>query len=108
MDLTDSSFQRFIDIIYEAAEHPERWRRVYEELQLALEVKSIHMLGIDKQHGTLSYSDGANMPVEGELAYIQKYRFMDPRWSAILDKDVGQWTHCQDVVTEHEVATNPF
>jgi DNA-binding CsgD family transcriptional regulator len=108
MDLSDSSFQRFIDIIYEAAEHPERWRRVYEELQLALDVKSIHMLGVDKQHGTLSYSDGANMPVEGELAYIQKYRFMDPRWSAILAKDVGQWTHCQDVVTEHEVATNPF
>lgn len=108
MDFSDASFQRFIDLIYDAAEHPGRWRRVYDELQPALDVKSIHMLAIDRHHGTLSYSDGANMPVEGELAYIQKYRFMDPRWSAIVEKDVGQWTHCQDVVTEEEVATNPF
>jgi DNA-binding CsgD family transcriptional regulator len=108
MDFSESSFQRFIHLIYDAAEHPGRWRRVYDELQAALDVKSIHMLGVDRRHGTLSYSDGANMPVEGELAYIQKYRFMDPRWSAILQKDVGQWTHCQDVVTEQEVATSPF
>jgi hypothetical protein len=33
-------------------------------------VKSIHMLAVDKRHGTLSYSDGANMPVQGERAYI--------------------------------------
>jgi DNA-binding CsgD family transcriptional regulator len=108
MDLSETSFHRFIDLVYQAVEHPEHWRRVYDELQLALDVKSIHMLAIDKQHGTLSYSDGANMPIEGELAYIQKYRHMDPRWSAILEKDVGLWTHCQDVVSDRQVATNPF
>jgi DNA-binding CsgD family transcriptional regulator len=108
MDLSEQSFQRFIDLIYEAAEKPEQWRRVYEELQVALDVKSIHMLAVDKRHGTLSYSDGANMPVQGELAYMQHYRFIDPRLPVILQRPMGEWTHCHEIVSEEEVATHPF
>jgi DNA-binding CsgD family transcriptional regulator len=108
MNLSEQSFNRFIDLTYEAAEKPERWRHLYEELQLALGVKSIHMLALDKRHGTLSYSDGANMPVQGELAYMQHYRFMDPRWPIVLQKEVGQWTHCHEVLDEQLVATHPF
>ena len=33
-------------------------------LQQALDVQSVHVLALDMQHGTLSYSDGANMPIE--------------------------------------------
>jgi len=108
MELSEQSFQRFLDLIYEAAEKPERWRYLYEELQLALGVKSIHMLAIDKRHGTLSYSDGANMPVQGELAYMQHYRFIDPRVPVILQRPLGEWTHCHEIVSEDEVARHPF
>jgi DNA-binding CsgD family transcriptional regulator len=108
MDLSEQSYQRFIDLIYDAAEKPERWRTLYEELQAALDVKSIHMLAVDKRHGTLSYSDGANMPVQGELAYMQHYRFIDPRLPVILERPLGEWTHCHEIVSEEEVARHPF
>lgn len=108
MDLSETSFQRFIDLIYEAAERPGQWRPLYEALQEALGVKSIHMLAIDKRHGTLSYSDGANMPVQGELAYMQHYRFMDPRLPVILQRPLGEWTHCHEILSEEEVARHPF
>lgn len=108
MDLSEQSYQRFIDLIYEAAEKPAGWRPLYEELQLALDVKSIHMLAVDKRHGTLSYSDGANMPVQGELAYMQHYRFIDPRLPVILERPLGEWTHCHEILTEEEVARHPF
>jgi DNA-binding CsgD family transcriptional regulator len=108
MDLSEQSFLHFLDLTYEAAEQPAKWRRLYEELQPALGVLSIHMLGIDKRHGTLSYSDGANMPVQGELAYMQHYRHIDPRWPVILQREVAEWTQCHDVLDEQVVATHPF
>jgi DNA-binding CsgD family transcriptional regulator/PAS domain-containing protein len=108
MDLSEQSHLRFIDLIYEAAEKPDRWRHLYEELQVALGVKSIHMLALDKRHGTLSYSDGANMPVQGELAYMQHYRFIDPRLPIILQQPIGEWMHCHDHIGEDVVATHPF
>ncbi|HYD76314.1 helix-turn-helix transcriptional regulator [Ramlibacter sp.] len=108
MDVSEPSFHRFIDLVYEAAENPAHWRRFYDALQQALGVQSIHVLGTDKRHGTLSYSDGANMPVEGELAYLQHYRFMDPRVPAILQRDAGEWTHCHEILDEGEVARHPF
>ena len=66
------------------------------------------MLAVDKRHGTLSYSDGANMPVQGELAYMQHYRFIDPRLPVILERPLGEWTHCHEIVSEEEVARHPF
>jgi len=108
MDLSEQSFHRFIDLVYAAAEKPERWRAFYEELQVALGVKSIHMLALDKRHGTLSYSDGANMPVQGELAYMQHYRFIDPRLPVLLEQPLGRWIHCHEFVGEDVVAEHPF
>ena len=108
MDLSEQSFHRFIDLVYEAAEKPERWRSLYEQLQEAIGVKSIHMLALDKRHGTLSYSDGANLPVQGELAYMQHYRFIDPRMPVILERPLGQWTHCHEFLDDKFVAAHPF
>lgn len=98
----------FIDLVYQAAEDPSKWKRFYEELQQAIDVQSIHMLATDHRHGTLSYSDGANMPVEGELAYMQHYRYIDPRVPVILQRPPGEWTHCHEVVPQEEVARHPF
>lgn len=108
MDLSEQSFHRFIDLTYEAAEKPERWRHLYEALREALGVLSIHMLALDKRHGTLSYSDGANLPVQGELAYMQHYRFIDPRLPVILQRPLGEWTHCHEILSEADVARHPF
>jgi DNA-binding CsgD family transcriptional regulator len=108
MDLSESSLHRLLDLIYDAAEHPTRWHGVYEAMRSALGVKSIHVLGIDRRHGTLSYSDGANLPVEGELAYMQRYRLDDPRLPMILGKPVGEWTHCHEEVPQEMVDTLPL
>jgi DNA-binding CsgD family transcriptional regulator len=93
MDLSEESLHRLIECTYDAVEHPDRWHHLYDELQQAVGVKSVHVLALDKRHGTLSYSDGANLPVEGELAYLQRYRFIDPRLPAVWSGPVGAWTH---------------
>lgn len=108
MDLSEQSFERFIELTYQAAEQPGHWRTLYEELRRALGVMSIHILGIDKRHGTLSYSDGANLPVQGELAYMQRYRHLDPRFPIVMERPLGAWTHCHEVVGEAEVARSPL
>ncbi|KQT10381.1 helix-turn-helix transcriptional regulator [Ramlibacter sp. Leaf400] len=108
MDLSDQSFHHLIGLVYDAVENPQHWRRVYEQLQQAIGVKSVHMLALDKRHGTLSYSDGANLPVQGELAYMQHYRTLDPRLPVILERGPGDWTHCHEILDESVVATHPF
>ena len=108
MDLSEQSFHRLLDLIYEAAEFPARWRTVYEQLQHALGVKSIHMLALDKRHGTLSYSDGANLPVEGELAYMQRYRFVDPRLPMLMERPTGAWLHCPEDLPPDMVEQHPL
>lgn len=108
MDLSDHSFELLVTLGYEAMESPSGWRRFYEALTAAIGAKSIHMLGIDKRHGTLSYSDGANLPVQGELAYMQRYRFIDPRLEIILQRPVYEWLHCHEVLDEDFVAKHPF
>lgn len=108
MDLSDQSFERLVNRLYEALEAPNQWRILYEELSIAIGAKSIHVLGMDKRHGALSYSDGANLPVQGELAYMQKYRFVDPRMAIILQRPVQEWIHCHELLDEEFVANSPF
>lgn len=107
MDLSEQSFLHFIDLIYRAAEHPQQWRQLYEELTLAAGVRSIHMLAVDKRLGTLSYSEGANLPVEGELAYMHHYRLIDPRLPMMDSLQEGEWLHCPQQLGEELVATHP-
>lgn len=108
MDLSEQSLHAFIDLVYQAVEHPEQWRSFYERLQQAIGVTSIHMLAMDKRHGTMSYSDGANLPVTGELAYMQQYRFIDPRMPLLMAKPLLGWTHCHQELDEAFVARDPF
>lgn len=107
MDLSEQSFHRLLECIYEAAERPDHWRTLYAQLGEALGSKSVHVFAIDHRHGTLSYSDGANLPVEGELAYMQHYRLIDPRLALVMGKPVGAWTHCHQELPDEVVATHP-
>ncbi|HEY8605651.1 MAG TPA: helix-turn-helix transcriptional regulator [Noviherbaspirillum sp.] len=108
MDLSDRSFEHLIGLIYETLESPERWHALYEALAAATDTKSIHVLGLDKRHGTLSYSDGANLPVQGELAYMQHYRFSDPRLAMILERPLFGWVHCHELLDDDYVANSPI
>ena len=107
MDLSEQSHHHLLDLVYDAAEHPERWQTAYEQIRLAVGAKSIHVLGIDKRHGTLSYSDGANLPVEGELQYMQRYRLTDPRLPMMAAKPPGSWWHCHEELPQALVDTLP-
>jgi DNA-binding CsgD family transcriptional regulator len=107
MDLSESTYLHFVERIFEAAESPERWRALYEDLTLALGARSLHMLGIDKRLGTLSYSDGANLPVEGELAYMHRYRLIDPRTPIWERAAEGEWLHFPRMLPAGVAATHP-
>jgi len=108
MELTDDAFQRLLGMIYEAVEDPRRWRAFYEALCPVVGVTSVHMLALDNRNGTLSYSEGANLPVQGELAYMQKYHALDPRVPLIRERAVHAWTHCHQELDESFVARDPF
>src|SRR5262245_61931488 len=51
MDLSEQAYGRFVDLIYEAAEHPARWGNLYQELQAGLGVRSVHMLSCSRGAG---------------------------------------------------------
>lgn len=108
MNLSDSSFHHLLDLIYEAAEQPSRWSALYSELCEAVGSTSIHMLAVDKRHRALSYSDGANLPVQGELAYMHQYHALDPRMPIILARPVHAWLHCHQELDEGFVAQDRF
>lgn len=108
MNLSDSSFLRLLDQVYEAAEEPSRWNNLYGDLCEAVGATSIHMLAVDKRHRALSYSDGANLPVQGELAYMHQYHAIDPRLPMILARPVHAWIHCHEELDEAFVAQDRF
>jgi DNA-binding CsgD family transcriptional regulator len=108
VDLSVERYDSVIHLLYEAVAYPAAWANFFNALGDALEASSIHMLAIDKQHGTLSYSDGFNLPTDGELGYIQKYGKIDPRMAAVQAKEVGQWLHCHEMFDDEFVSRDPF
>lgn len=108
MDLSAERYDSIVHLLYEAVVQPAAWASFFTSLGDAVDANSIHMLAVDKQHGALSYSDGFNLPTDGELAYIQKYGKIDPRTALALQKEVGEWLHCHEVFNEEFVARDPF
>ncbi len=108
MDVSEPSYVHFVERIYEAAERPERWRPLYDDLKVAIGARSIHVLGVDKRNGSLSYSDGANLPVEGELAYMHHYRLIDPRTRICDRAGEGEWLHFPRMLPQETAATHPI
>lgn len=108
MNLSQDAFNSLIDTLYQTLEDYSVWNRFYDDIATVLDVHIVHMLGIDKAHGALSYSDGTNMPAHGELSYIQNYHFSDPRVPIVLGSEPMSWTHCHEVLDEVFVANDPF
>lgn len=108
MDISDESFDSLMETLYDALEDSAAWTKFYDAIAEAVDVHIVHMLGIDKNHGALSYSDGTNMPAHGELSYIQNYHFVDPRAPIVFGSETLTWTHCHEVLDEDFVANSPF
>lgn len=108
MELSDQNFDRLLHLIYETVENQGAWKELYETLAAVLDVATVHVLAFDKKSQALSYSDGANMPAEGELAYLQKYHFNDPRMELLMRLPVLEWMHCHEHFDDAYVAQSPI
>jgi DNA-binding CsgD family transcriptional regulator len=108
MDLSTERYEEVVHLLYEAVVEPAGWQDFFTALGQAIDANVIHMLAVDKTHGSLSYSDGFNLPAEGELAYIQKYGSIDPRAARIWQNAPGEWLHCHEIFDDDFVARDPF
>lgn len=107
MDLSENIYHELVSLLYEAVEHNAPWTKFYQHLSDSLQI-GIYSLALDKKHGTLSYSDGANLPDEGELGYIQKYSAIDPRMPFMLQVPPLHWMHDHLLLDDDFVAKDPF
>lgn len=107
MHFTQHQFDDLVSSLYEAVEHHQSWQPFFQRLSDQVGC-SIYALAIDKKHGALSYSEGANLPDEGELGYIQKYQAIDPRLPLLLPLPVNTWLHDHLLLDEAFVASNTF
>lgn len=108
MDLSSQNYERLIHLIYETIHNPSEWDQVFSMLREALDCKVVHAFAFDKQHCTMSFSTGANLPVDGELSYLQKYQFIDPRsqyWNVL--PSLGCF-HDHEVFDDSYVANSEF
>ncbi|MGP1716283.1 MAG: helix-turn-helix transcriptional regulator [Methylophilus sp.] len=108
MDLPSQHYERLIHLIYETIHDAKVWEQVFVELRTALDCKVVHAFAMDKHHGTLSFSTGSNLPVAGELSYLQRYQFIDPRskhWSMLPSQACF---HDHEVFDDHYVANSEF
>ncbi|WP_158602053.1 helix-turn-helix transcriptional regulator [Pararobbsia silviterrae] len=95
-------------LLYDAVVEPAGWSAFFDSLGTAIDAGTVHMLAIDKTYDSLSYSDGFNLPAEGELAYIQRYGSIDPRMALMRTRRPAEWIHCHEVFDEAFVARDPF
>ena len=108
MDLSQARFERAVNLIYDTLDDRAAWRDVLECLHGAIGGRAVHLLAFDAKHGTLSYSDGADMAPQIDLEYIQKYQFVDPRVGLMRTKWDDEWLHCHEHFDEAFVANDPF
>lgn len=108
MDLSQARFDRALNLIYATLEDRQAWRAVMDCLHEALGTRAVHLLAFDSQHGTLSYSDGANMAPQIDMEYIQNYQFIDPRVELMRTKMGEAWLHCHEHFDDAFVANDPF
>lgn len=102
------NYDRLVHLIYETINDITQWEKVFSALREVLDCKVVHALAIDKHHGAMSFSTGANLPVDGELSYLQKYQFTDPRsqhWNAL--PSLGSF-HDHELFDENYIEKSEF
>jgi DNA-binding CsgD family transcriptional regulator/PAS domain-containing protein len=108
MDLSPSRFDRLVNLTYDTLEDKRAWRSVLECLNEAMDTRAVHLLAFDSRHGTLSYSDGADMAPQIDMEYIQRYQYIDPRVGLMRAKPHDEWMHCHEHFDDEFVAVDPF
>jgi DNA-binding CsgD family transcriptional regulator len=108
MDLSASRLDRLINLSYDTLEDKKAWRALLECLNEAMDTRAVHLLAFDGQHGTLSYSDGADMAPQIDMEYIQRYQFIDPRVRLMREQATDEWLHCHEHFDDAFVAADPF
>ena len=79
-----------------------------EDLNEAIEVRAVHLLGVETHQGMLAYSDGAAMDAHIDLEYIERFQFIDARVPNLLQPDFQGWMHCHEHFDEDFAASSPF
>lgn len=108
MDLSQTRFDRIVNLIYDTLDDRAAWRLMLDSVHEAIGGRAIHMLGFDGEHGALSYSDGAAMAPQIDLEYIQKYQFIDPRAVLLRQQSTSGWLHCHEHFDDDFAADHPF
>lgn len=108
MDLSQSRFDQLVNLIYDTLDNKDAWRAVLDNLHEATGGRAIHLLAFDGEHGSLSYSAGANMAPQIDMEYIRKFQYIDPRVKLLREQPFDGWLHCQDHFDEAFVAHSPF
>ena len=109
MNLSQTKYDALVNLIYESIEHNDSWRRFFAEIREVLDLNVVHAMVVDKKHGALSYSHSeTTVPIDGELSYLQKYQFLDPRIATWLPLGSGEWAHDHEIFDERFVASSEF
>lgn len=106
--LSDENLNHLTHLIYETLEDHSVWEKFFNLLCESIGAFALHVVAHDKSNGALSYSAGFNMPPQGELDYLHKYQFIDPRVPALLPKPALEWIHDHEIVSEETMAVHPF
>jgi DNA-binding CsgD family transcriptional regulator/PAS domain-containing protein len=106
--LTQSRFDQLVNLIYDTLDNKDAWRHVLEGLHEATGGRAVHLLAFDGEHGSLSYSAGANMAPQIDMEYIRKFQYIDPRVKLLREQPFDGWLHCHEHFSNHFVAQDPF
>jgi DNA-binding CsgD family transcriptional regulator len=108
LDLSQSRFDQLVNLIYDTLDNKDAWQQVLESLHEAIDCRAFHLLAFDGQHGSLSYSAGANMAPQIDMEYIRKFQYIDPRAALMREQSTDSWMHCHEHFDEQFVAQSPF
>jgi DNA-binding CsgD family transcriptional regulator len=108
LDLSQPRFDQLVKLIYDTLDNKDAWRQVLESLHEAIDCRAFHMLAFDGQHGSLSYSAGANMAPQIDMEYIRKFQYIDPRVQQMRETQGDGWMHCHEHFSDEFVANDPF
>ncbi|WP_143130444.1 helix-turn-helix transcriptional regulator [Paraburkholderia sartisoli] len=108
MELDEEQYDQLVHRIYDTVTDSETWHLFYAELAELIVAKTIRLIGFDKKHNALSFSDGFNLLPGRELGYIRRYHQIDPRLSMLWSQPVLKWLHCHEHFDAEFVRNNRF
>jgi DNA-binding CsgD family transcriptional regulator len=104
----DEQYDSLVHRIYDTVMDSQAWQTLYAELAALVDAKTVHVVGFDKQHNALSFSDGFNLPAVSELGYIRRYHRIDPRLALWRSQPVLKWLHCHEHFDDEFVRDDRF